>query len=135
MCKLRAAVHPKEHVIGWFAVGDEHGEWDSTVQIHNFYRNAKDSKFVGNPQLNFHAPVCLQVDTQLRDTATPIGIKVLTSDFIPGSENALMHFFELPVVGSAALADAGGQEKAIMEMLGQAVGKAADTKEDVEVLL
>ncbi|CAD7951761.1 unnamed protein product [Amoebophrya sp. A25] len=121
--KLRQSVHPKEQVIGWFSVGEAHQLDESTQAIHEFYRK-KESKFAAQPAQNFRDPVYLQVDTAVRDCATPIEIKAYTSDFVAASDQGLIHFYELAIASRFAKGDIhDGQEQQIVNMLSQACQK------------
>jgi len=114
----------KEQVVGWFSVGESAQLDDSTLAIHQFYRT-KESKFA--PQMTFKDPVYLQVDTAIRDCATPIDIKAFTTGFIPGTDESLIQFYELPILSTNTASktgdndiEEGGQEAQIVAMLSEA---------------
>ncbi|CAD7967363.1 unnamed protein product [Amoebophrya sp. A120] len=109
--KLRQHVNNKEQVVGWFSVGEDHAIDENTLAIHQFYRT-KESKFTPNPAQNLRDPVYLQVDTTIRDCAVPMEIKIFTSDFVAGTDQNLIQFYELPIV-----ANVPGAEMNIVQML------------------
>eukprot|EP00392_Amoebophrya_sp_AT5.2_P001785 g1790.t1 len=111
--KLRQHVHPKEQVVGWFSVGEEHAIDDTTQSIHGFYRS-KESKFARTA--DFRDPIYLQVDTTIRDQTMPMEIKVYTSSEVPGTEKNLLHFYELPTIDC----EPATPEMAIIQRLAQA---------------
>ena len=76
MLQLRQHTSQRENVVGWFSVGENQSIDESTTSVHNFYGKTKESKFQPQPQMNFTAPVYLQVDTELRESEKPIGIQV-----------------------------------------------------------
>jgi len=129
MVALRHAVHPKENVVGWFSVGQEKLSSEYQVQIHNFYR-AKESKFIPQPHANFISPVYLQIDTSIRDCPTPIDIKAYSSEFIAGTDNSLMQFYETEV-GSPS--EVGSQSHSIMQMLAAACAEKYPNKKEVQI--
>jgi len=63
------------------------------VSIQSYYRT-KESLFTAAP--GCPNPIYLQIDTQLRQTNAPIGVKVYTNTNTPCCES-LMQFHQIPV--------------------------------------
>lgn len=122
MVHLRQTVHPKEQVIGWFSCGSVDLDAD-TVSIHAYYRQ-KESLFSSTPALP--SPIYLQIDTGIRQSATPIGITLYTTENTPCCEN-LQQFHQIAISKSVTGHE---EEHAIMDMLLE--GRRDDDDEDPE---
>lgn len=91
---LRQQICPKESVIGWFSISGESKAvlGENTVSVHNFFRQ-KESSFRPQAQMGFNSPIYLQFDC-----GSGLQMKCFSSDFIPGSAQNLLQFYELPVL-------------------------------------